>query len=226
MKALHGLLARLDALKERERFVICMAGAVVILTIAYFGAIDPLLVRRGQLRLQTAAHNELLARLGAQRLEVQRELSISPDEAIRQRLASAEAELASVDQALSGLERELLKPDRMAAVLQELLGKDRGVTLVSLKNLPPSLLDKQQASAAAGPHGSSTAAAGAPRIYRHGVEIVVEGGYTDLVAYLQRLEEQPWHLYWDKTVMTSNYPKSRLTLVLSTLSLDEMWLVV
>ena len=218
MKALQPVMKRLDALKERERFIVCVAGAVIILTIAYFGAIDALLVRRGKLRLQTAAHGEMLARLSTQRLDAQRELRVSPDQAVRERIAAAETELAEVDRKLSGFERELLKPDHMAGVLQELIGKDHGVSLLSLKNLPAAPLDKHDA---VGP-----ASGAAPRIYRHGIEIVVEGGYADLVTYLQRLEQQPWHLYWDRTVMTSSYPKSRLTLTLSTLSLDEIWLVV
>jgi len=58
------------------------------------------------------------------------------------------------------------------------------------------------------------------------VQVVVEGSYLDLLAYVARLEKQPWQVYWGKTVMSANYPEVRIELTLYTLSLDKAWLVV
>ena len=60
----------------------------------------------------------------------------------------------------------------------------------------------------------------------HGVEVVVEGRYLDLVAYLERLERQPWDLFWGSTQLYADYPRSRLKLTLYTLSLERAWLIV
>jgi MSHA biogenesis protein MshJ len=58
------------------------------------------------------------------------------------------------------------------------------------------------------------------------VEIVVQGSYLDLLSYVSRLERQSWQVYWGKTVLTAEYPKTVVALTLYTLSLDKAWLVV
>ena len=68
--------------------------------------------------------------------------------------------------------------------------------------------------------------AAAQHVYKHGVEVVVEGSYASLLAYVARLEHQPWQVYWGKTVLSADYPKVVVSLTLYTLSLDRAWLVV
>lgn len=76
--------------------------------------------------------------------------------------------------------------------------------------------------------GSGTAApAQAPLLYRHGVQLVVEGGYQDMVDYLQALEHMPTRLFWGGASLDAQkYPKARLTLTLYTLSLDQKWIAL
>ena len=118
------------------------------------------------------------------------------------------------------MQRTLIGPDRMAVVLEQLIGPERGVRLVSLRNLPAApLLDKGDAAAPADK-------AAEQHVYKHGVEVVVEGSYASLLAYVARLEHQPWQVYWGKTVLSADYPKVVVSLTLYTLSLDRAWLVV
>src|SRR5581483_3781175 len=208
------------ALNERERVVVCLAGVLVITALAYLIGIEPGLKRRAQLLDQFATEEQTLKGARTQREQAMRDLALSPDEAVRIRLAEVGAEITRLDEHLDGLQRELLRPDRMAPVLQELVGRDEHVRLVSLRNLPPAAIGAQ-AAAEGGPSAPNTG-----HLYRHGVEIVVEGSYADVVNYVVRLERQPWHLYWGKTQLSSDYPKSTLTLTLYTLSLDKVWLVV
>jgi len=66
---------------------------------------------------------------------------------------------------------------------------------------------------------------GSPLVYKHGVELVVKGNYTDLTQYLTRLEGLPWQMFWGKAELkVEEYPKAALTLTLFTLSLDKTWL--
>lgn len=69
--------------------------------------------------------------------------------------------------------------------------------------------------------------AGAPPelLYRHGVELVLQGGYLDMIQYMDALEHLPGQLFWGKARMeTEQYPTARLTLTLYTLSLDKNWI--
>jgi len=62
-------------------------------------------------------------------------------------------------------------------------------------------------------------------LYRHGVEIVLQGSYLDMVNYMDELERLPVQLFWGKASLDAQqYPNSRLTLTLYTLSLDSKWM--
>ncbi|HEU4851275.1 MAG TPA: hypothetical protein VFT37_03865 [Telluria sp.] len=62
-------------------------------------------------------------------------------------------------------------------------------------------------------------------IYRHGVELTLEGGYVDMVNYMSALEAMPVRLIWGRAKLdASKYPQSRLTLTLFTLSLEKDWM--
>jgi MSHA biogenesis protein MshJ len=52
------------------------------------------------------------------------------------------------------------------------------------------------------------------------------GSYPDLLAYVAELGQLPQKLLWDSMALTVlSYPKSELTLTVSTLSLNSIWLV-
>jgi MSHA biogenesis protein MshJ len=62
-------------------------------------------------------------------------------------------------------------------------------------------------------------------LYRHGVEISVRGNYLDMIDYMTALESLPTQLFWGGARFeVEDYPTSRLTLTLYTLSLDSKWL--
>jgi MSHA biogenesis protein MshJ len=122
------------------------------------------------------------------------------------------------------------------------------VTGMSEAALPPADAAKPQAPAAApasstaavaagiaaavappagAPAGAPVVAAAKPRelLYRHGVEIVLQGSYLDMVNYMDVLEALPVQLFWGKARLDAQqYPNSRLTLTLYTLSLDTKWM--
>jgi MSHA biogenesis protein MshJ len=215
------LVKRLDAMTQRERLFIFVAGAVAIVAVVYVGGIEPALKRRALLEARMNDQSALLATAEAQKRELRRTLAEDPAAALGARIAAKQKEIASIDAQLASLQRTLIAPDRMASVLEELVGRSAQVKLVSLRNLPAAPLVSGKANA-----DVAQAAAAAAHVYRHGVEIVVEGSYMDLLAYVGRIERQSWQVYWGRTVMAAEYPKAQLTLTLYTLSLDRAWLVV
>jgi MSHA biogenesis protein MshJ len=63
--------------------------------------------------------------------------------------------------------------------------------------------------------------------YLHPVELVIEGRYLDIVAYLRALEGLPWRFYWRVLQLeTKTYPLNRVRIELSTVSLDKEWIGV
>jgi MSHA biogenesis protein MshJ len=64
-------------------------------------------------------------------------------------------------------------------------------------------------------------------VFKHGVQITLQGSYGDMYEYLARLEKLPWHMFWSRASLSaSDYPHLTLTVTIYTLSLDKAWLVV
>jgi MSHA biogenesis protein MshJ len=64
-------------------------------------------------------------------------------------------------------------------------------------------------------------------VYRHGVQLTIEGGYHDLLQYLVAMEKLPWRVVWGEAdLRVDEYPKIVLTLTLYTLSLEKVWMNV
>ena len=85
------------------------------------------------------------------------------------------------------------------------------------------------APAATAPPGAAGGKAQLPGqqelLYRHGVQLELQGSYLDMVSYMEALERMPSQLFWGKaTLEAQEYPKARLTLTLYTLSLDTKWI--
>ena len=90
---------------------------------------------------------------------------------------------------------------------------------------------KPAAPVMAGPTPAPTPAAAASAIkadellYRHGVEVQVQGSYLDMINYMAALEHLPTQLFWGKVKLDADhYPDARLSLTLYTLSLDQKWM--
>ena len=63
--------------------------------------------------------------------------------------------------------------------------------------------------------------------HRHGVEVVLQGSYADMVQYMQALQAMPTRVFWGKAQLAADtYPGATLTLTLYTLSMDDTWIAL
>jgi len=113
-------------------------------------------------------------------------------------------------------------PERMPELLRQLLAKQQGLKLVSLANLPVESLSQPSGSAPDAP-----VAADDRGPFLHPVEMVVEGDYGSVVAYLRALEAIPWRIHWLKVELSAgSYPTNRVHIVIGALSLSRYWMSV
>jgi MSHA biogenesis protein MshJ len=81
------------------------------------------------------------------------------------------------------------------------------------------------APAAVAPAAAKAAPKPPELLYRHGVELTVQGRYLDMVDYMSALEAMPTQLFWGKARLeVAEFPNARLTLTLYTMSLDKKWM--
>lgn len=235
---------KIDALSVRERTIIFAAAALILITLINMLLLDPLFAKQKQLSLK-------LQQDQARNAEVQNEIqqkvqarSIDPDAANRTRLQQLKQQSLHMNAAMRDMQKGLVSPDKMAALLEDILKRDGRLRLMSLKTLPVSRLNEaslnessvkeasasdnknlDKAAIALAAKGKNDDKAADGTVYRHGVEIAMQGSYLDMISYMATLEAMPWQLFWGKANLhVDAYPKATLTLTLFTLSLDKKWL--
>lgn len=223
-------LDRVDAMSLRERVLIFLMLAAVLVALVMTSVIDPLIAKQKQLSQALVQSQAQTQALEAQVQALAEAARHDPDASNKQRLADLDAQRKNAYAALANVQQGLVAPDRMTQVLRDLLNQNARLKLISIKTLPaaPLIEEGKPAEPGAKPEkAQGKAQVASLGLYKHGVEISVEGNYADLVAYLSVLEKMHWRVYWGGVNLAAReYPNSRLTLTLYTLSLDKTWLSV
>ncbi|WP_215404713.1 type II secretion system protein GspM [Janthinobacterium sp. JC611] len=215
-----------DALSLRERLMVFGAGAAAILFVFYFMTLNPLLAKRAALEASIAQKQSLLTATDKEIALTMLAHATDPDQEARTRLLALQAETASLAQALRAKQHGLVAPERMVTLLEHLLRRHAGLRVVSLKTLPSSAVGARQADSANG-DAAAKAAAPAPLLHQHGVEVVLQGSYADMVQYMQALQSMPTRVFWGAAHLdAASYPGATLTLTLHTLSMDDTWIAL
>lgn len=226
-------LAWFAARQPRERAIVAAAVLGGILFLGYSYAIEPALLesRRATRGIAEAKAATAQAVAAADALSRQ---NLDPDAPLRVELAGIVNHLAEQARHFEAVDRSLVPPAKVPALLESLLARSRTLQLVSLRTLPPSpVIERKPAkddggAAAAKPAEAAPAnVPAAPNLFKHGVEIRIAGTYADLLGYLDSLESAPQRLIWGRMdLAVAEYPRSVLTLTVYTLSLEKSWLVL
>jgi MSHA biogenesis protein MshJ len=205
-------LARFDALATRERALVGGAALIAVVMAWVMLFLDPANERKSALAGEMTTLQQTLA--ATSRMMEETHASDPTLQAQREKLR-LEGELSKINAQLAAESAGLIPPERMVQVIHDVLSRQRGVRLVSLHNEPvTTLVPVAEGATSSGP-------------YVHPVEIVVEGTYLDVLAYLRALEELEWRFYWRLLELESTtYPRNRVRIELSTLSLDKDWIGV
>jgi MSHA biogenesis protein MshJ len=217
------LAQRFDTLAKRERVLVFCAFAALVLGAAFALVADPALARSKDLSNRIAEHQRQLAALVLNQQAIEVQLATDVNAGPRAQLSATQAQLHELEGQIKGLHQTLIPARSMAKVMSGILQREGTVRLISLRNIPAEPLTQDEpakTSAKASKEESSGL------LYKHGVELVVEGGYFDLLSFLAGLEKQPWRMLWAETSLSAEYPKARLRMKLYTLSLDPSWLSV
>jgi MSHA biogenesis protein MshJ len=246
-----------EAMSMRERLMVggaVLAGIVYIINTLM---IEPALAREKTMKNMIQQQRMAISTMSLDVVQRQVAAQADPDKDAKQRLAQLTQDNQRMRDALRTMQKGLVAPERMSVLLQQLLGNSRLklVSLKTLPARGMSDGKFAEPEPVAGPAPAPAPAPGIPNLmppaqppgaggaggaqparpvvkqdellYRHGVQIVVEGSYLDMVAYMQALEAMPEQLFWGKaTLNAQQYPKATLSLTLYTLSLDQKWIAL
>jgi len=210
---------RLDAMSLRERVLIFLAVAVVIVAIADSALFEPIL-RRQKANSQSIQQQE--DEIRTMRTQVQAYAQARTGDsanAKRQRLEKRKLELAALDRQLAAGQSELVPPERMAKMLSEIVKRNPDIELISLRSLAATGLTQSLAPIpGSAPSGLA--------LYRHGIEIAVSGSYLKMLNYVGQLERLPAKIMWGNMELQGTYPVVTLKITLYTFSPDKTWLLI
>jgi MSHA biogenesis protein MshJ len=212
------LAERLDGLSIRERGLIFFAGATLV-----YIAWQTLLMGPLTMREQNAEQRLTEARRRLSDIEhVDSTVMATADPLISaaNRNRALEGRLKALDAQLQTAAQDYVAPQRMTAMLREMLAQQHGLRLVSLVNLPVVSLSPPPAGAAAGSPASKDLGP-----FLHPVELAVDGDYASILAYLRALEGMPWRMHWQQLdLRTGDYPVNHVRIVIGALSLSRDWI--
>ncbi len=117
----------------------------------------------------------------------------------------------------------------MRALLEELLRDQPKLKVVALESFSEPLKVPGSDSAPAKGDKAEPVAPAAVMLYRHGVRLKLEGGYFDLLRYLQAIQDSGWTLNWDSldyAVGEGGPGRAQISLQLYTLSRQAGWIGV
>jgi len=200
-----------DSRSPRERALVLVT-LLALLLFAWNSLVSNPLSRKRRVTQNeiTRVDSEIL-QLRAEKVEVEQRAKIDPDLTLRRQIEELRLAIAGLDHQLEERMIDLMSPQQMPELLQQMLKKQHGLKLVSLENLPPQkLLEPIE--------GQDPP----PELYRHALVMQMEGNYLNLLAYLKALEEMPHKVFWDiLAVEVQDYPLMKVRLQLHTLSLSE-----
>ena len=224
---MNNLLQRWLLLAPREQWL-TYAGAMALVGMLYMLVLGDPLTQRGaqQQALQRSAEaRQQVAQVGLADLQAQ--LAADPNLPYRSALLAAQA---GGEQLIGEIDRDtagLMPAAKMRGVLEELLRTQANLRLLSLQSFSEPLQLPAVATAAA---AGNPATAEAPlTLYKHGLKLSLEGGYFDLLSYLQAIQASGWRLHWDSLdyqVSKEAGAPATITLVLYTLSREAGWIGV
>jgi len=211
---------RIDAMSLRERAMVFLAVAFALVMLLQNLLLEPVLSRQKQLSAQIVQRQNEMKLIQIQIQALVQPKKQDQDALNRAKLESLREQMVQLDRQFEERQKQFVAPEKIAAMLEQMLRKNRQLQMLSLNNLPGSSMS-QPGTAAAGASG------GAREIFRHAVVLSIGGSYFDLLDYLVALERMQEHLFWGGVELSVvEYPRSVLRLTVYTLSLEKSWLTV
>lgn len=206
---------KFDALQLRERMLLLL----VIFALIY--ALWTLLIDDSQSKQFVQLNQQLLAtrtKLQEQRAALaiaESSVNKDPDAQLKREVIQLEADIATIDARLSEAAVGLVPAAELPRMLEAMVSQTSGLKLKRLETLPIEQLQLVEVTGAQAT-GPSTG------VFRHTVQIELQGTYFAIQAYMQALQTLNWRFYWDSLEYeVESYPTGVAKLVVYTLSTER-----
>ncbi len=218
-----------EELSLREQLML-VATTVVVIAFAWFQFIsEPVYRVTKQTSTELVTQLQNLEKLREQHQSLETRRANDPHRELKDRIALIDQKLEKVNKQLAEKFHGLIEPRQMAQVLESVLKKHKNLKLLSVRSLASEHLiqPKEDFEDEATIVGERETKQEQVEVFRHGLQIEFEGNYLATLEYLKTLEALDWEFYWDAVQLeVTDYPKSRVTITVHTLSLRDSWIGV
>jgi MSHA biogenesis protein MshJ len=199
------------SLRERALIVVTIVTVMVFLWWHFYAA--SALADINRMQQDNSGINQEINNLQLAAKTIERQVNSGVNSAKKQQLVSLRNELKKADVMLQQKTLELIDPNEMFDLMQQLIFAESGLKLTALKRkqVTPAFPQAEEAGKQ-------------PEIYRHVMQMSFEGSFQEVLNYIIRLENLDWKLIWDRIVLkTGDYPVINADIEISTLSDSQHW---
>lgn len=205
--------ARFNAQSTRERGLIALSLLALVGFLWWSYYAEPTMARIGHQQ----SENERIAReVNSTRAivaDIRRRIAAGVHQEKESQLGKLHADLAAVEERLRVETIELIDPEKMFRLMNQLVYPESRLQLLSLK--------RREVRPAFDVAEDDTQG---PGIFRHVLELKLSGKFLDILEYVRSLEALDWKLLWDEIELQSEeYPAVTVKVVISTLSTRKEW---
>lgn len=208
------------SLRERAMLLATLLIGVGFLWLQF--AFDPMDSRQKNSVQLSATSDTRILELGAEQAVLMEKIRQDPNIVLRSQQQQLQKEIEEQRALLEEKLEGLIAPSKMADVLKQVMLATGGLRLIQVKNLP---VEKYSSSSDA--EDDPADEEGSLPLFLHGFELVIEGGYYDLVDSLLKLEALDEGFQWSLLdYQVEKYPVGRAIIRVQTVSLEEQWIGV
>ena len=206
-----------SARAARERLVVLFAALVLFSYGWQLLVRDSLTAFIATQTLRSTQLSQQQSLLQAQYDDLSRIAEADPNALLKQTIGRLSAQNERLDFEIEALSGKLVLPAEMAGVLSRVMADQPGVTLVGMTNRPPESLFFRTS----GDENSPLV------IYKHGIELTLQGSYLDVLRYLAAIENLGVRFFWESVEYeVKAYPLGEVAIEVFTLSTQEQLLDV
>jgi MSHA biogenesis protein MshJ len=226
------LCERFDMLVVRERMLLfgcCLAGLYLVFDTLF---IMPSTKEAARLTEEIVAVQKKVDQIATEKKVFDQVSQRDPDADIKREQLKLQGRLLQLEGGLEDLSLRLVSSERLPEILQSVSQKAEKVQLKSLQTLRPEAIDLAGNNVRIKSIAQSTKdyvrgeETGAPapteKVYRHAIQIQLEGGYFEVIDFLHELESLEWRFYWESLdYRVVDFPRALIDIQLYTLSTSE-----
>ncbi|MEH6649060.1 MAG: type II secretion system protein GspM [Motiliproteus sp.] len=229
---------RFNAMSQRERVLVLVTLMVALAFPAYIYLIEP--AQQDSVRYGNSLQQLKTTQAQA---EVDYQLALAakiedPNIALQAKIDRLQQQVSANTAQIKQRSASLVTPHEMVSMLQQLLIGHKGVRLIGVRKLAPiSVLNPvaaeevEEKDVAAASKGEGATSESLPvlasGLYRHDLELQVEGDFFQVLGFLESVEQANRSMFWDGfDYHVDEYPKARVQLKVYTLSTTQEWLGV